>query len=331
MTLPRAQQISLDATPYYHCVSRCVRRAFLCGIDRTSGSSYEHRRQWVEDKILHLAEIFALDICAFAVMSNHYHIVFHINKDKADRWSNEEVISRWHRLYRGNLLSQKYIAEKTLSKAENCLLEEIVANWRVRLHSISQFMQVLNESIAREANREDGCSGRFWEGRYKSQALLDDAALAACMAYVDLNPIRAQLAVTPEQSEHTSVKRRIERAGRARLPNHTRQQPLQLMPFAGHPRQDAPFGLPFRLTDYLQLIDWTGRVIRDEKRGVIPSDTPAIVERLRIEPKHWLYCSTQFESRFKNLVGRLRALQRACIPLQRERISGSSACQMLFG
>lgn len=140
-------------------------------------------------------------------------------------------------------------------------------------------MQILNESIAREANREDGCSGRFWEGRYESQALLDEAALATCMAYVDLNPIRAKLADTPEKSEHTSVQRRFERAGRASVPNHPRQQPAQLMPFAGNPRQDAPFGLRFRLTDYLQLIDWTGRVIRDSKRGVIPADTPVIVER----------------------------------------------------
>jgi REP element-mobilizing transposase RayT len=100
MTRPRQQQISLEATSYYHCVSRCVRRAFLCGTDQVSGQYYEHRRAWIEDKILALAEIFAIDICAYAVMSNHYHIVFHINRSEANGWSNSEVIRRWHQLYK---------------------------------------------------------------------------------------------------------------------------------------------------------------------------------------------------------------------------------------
>jgi REP element-mobilizing transposase RayT len=183
--------VSLYFTSYYHCVSRCVRRAFLCGTDQVSGQCYEHRRAWIEDKILALAEIFAIDICAYAVMSNHYHIVFHINRSKANGWSNSEVIQRWHQLYKGNFLSQQAARGLTLGVAEQQVLDTSVAQWRERLHSISQFMQVLNESIARQANAEDQCTGRFWEGRYKSQALLDEAALAACMVYVDLNPIRA--------------------------------------------------------------------------------------------------------------------------------------------
>ena len=96
--MPRARKtlVSLDATPYYHCVSRCVRRAFLCGNDPITGQSYEHRRQWIEDKILQLASIFALDVCAYAVMSNHYHIVLHINLKTADQWDINDVIHQWH-------------------------------------------------------------------------------------------------------------------------------------------------------------------------------------------------------------------------------------------
>ena len=107
MPKPRYAQVSLEATPYYHCVSRCVRRAFLCGSDQHSGNSYEHRRQWIDDKLLALAGIFALDVCAYAIMSNHYHVVFYIDREKAEGWSQTEVIHQWHQLFSGTLFSQR--------------------------------------------------------------------------------------------------------------------------------------------------------------------------------------------------------------------------------
>ena len=330
MPKPRKSLISLEATPYYHCVSRCVRRAFLCGADTVTGQCYEHRRGWIEDKLLELSGIFSIDIAAYAVMSNHYHVVLHIDNVQSDNWDTLTIIKRWHQLYKGNLLSQRYLRGDSLDQTELKVLDDLVENWRSRLTSISQFMQVLNEAIARQANKEDNCTGRFWEGRFKSQALLDEAALAACMAYVDLNPIRAGMTESPETSEHTSVKMRAEKAERVKKPNNSNQQPKSLQPFAGNPRQDMPAGLPFRLTDYLQLIDWTGRIIRDDKRGVISSNVPAIVERLNIDPKHWVYSATQFESRFKSLVGTAHKLKKACETLGYKRTVGLTNCQILL-
>ena len=204
MTKARNSLISLEATPDYHCVSRCVRRAFLCGQDPLSGKSYEHRRGWLEEKLLRLPEMFAIDIAAYAIMSNHYHVVLHINADKAKAWSDIEVVEHWHKIFNGTLHSQKFINGETLLNAEREHLQTVIEKWRARLHDISWFMRIINESVAREANAEDNCTGHFWEGRFKSQALLDESALAACMAYVDLNPIRASMAATPETSEHTS-------------------------------------------------------------------------------------------------------------------------------
>jgi hypothetical protein len=94
MTKARSQQVCLEATPYYHCVSRCVRKAFLCGIDFITKQSYEHRRGWLEETIIRQAEVFAIDVAAYAVMSNHYHVVLHINKNEADSWSLDDVIER---------------------------------------------------------------------------------------------------------------------------------------------------------------------------------------------------------------------------------------------
>ena len=118
MTKARETQISLDVTPYYHCISRCVRRAFLCGSDSYTGANYEHRRQWVEDRLLLLAEVFAIDLCAYAVMSNHLHVVLHINAAKAHSLSDLEVCERWHRIYKGTVLTQKFAKQYPMNKTE---------------------------------------------------------------------------------------------------------------------------------------------------------------------------------------------------------------------
>ncbi|MEX1214495.1 hypothetical protein [Saccharospirillum sp.] len=311
MPRSRKSQIALEATSYYHCPSRCVRRAFLCGRDEHSGNDYEHRRGWIESRIMELARVYALDVCAYAVMSNHYHIVLHISAEKAKAWSDTEVIQRWHSLYAGNFLSHEYLAGKDLYEEQLNVLSELVTEWRERLMSISWFMKALNEDIARQANVEDNCTGRFWEARFKSQALLDETALATCLAYVDLNPVRACMADTPEASEFTSAKQRIDTAKEDRESTEPKQ-PTPLFPFVGYPRQDMPEGLPFRLQDYLELLDWTGRQIRSDKRGSITQKLPPILERLNIDAEHWIYNTQHFESQFKGLVGTAISIKAKC-------------------
>ena len=197
---------------------------------------------------------------------------------------------------------------------------------------ISWFMRCLNEPIARQANHEDQATGRFWEGRFKSQALLDEKALAACMAYVDLNPIRSKMADTPESSNHTSIQQRIKSSSTSEQqdPNNLDQQPSTLLAFAGNPRKHQPEGLPFKYTDYLKLVDWTGRILRDDKRGTIPSDTPEILTRLNIETKHWLYLTKDFESPFTSLVGCAHNVKKACEELGKNWSQGVNRCAELF-
>jgi len=330
MPKPRCSQVSLASTPYYHCVSRCVRRAFLCGEDTATARSFEHRRQWIEDKLYVLSDIFSIELCAYAVMSNHYHVVLFVDQPRAVEWSVDEVIRRWHQLFSGNLLSQRYLRGDSLSRTERAALDDCVILWRERLIDISWFMRVLNEGIARQANAEDECTGRFWEGRFKSQALLDEAALMACLAYVDLNPVRAGMAKTPESSRHTSIKKRIAQAQNTHAANHPHQQAKGLFPFVGNPRNGMPSGLAFKLTDYLELVDWSGRIVRAGKRGSIDNQCPSILERLNIEPDHWGYLINNFESRFKSLVGSGFKLKQACQALNYQRTPGIRSCEYYF-
>ncbi|WP_105166585.1 transposase [Pseudoalteromonas sp. T1lg23B] len=323
MGLARKRQISLSDTPYYHCVSRCVRRAFLCGEDKLTGKSYEHRRGWVEQRLLFLAKVFCIDVCAYAVMSNHTHVVLYVDAKKAQRLSDKAMLLRWHKMFKGSKLTLMYLNGERLDEGQRLLLDKEIKEYRNRLSSISWFMRVLNENIARRANKEDKCTGHFWEGRFKSQALLDEAALMACMAYVDLNPVRAKIAKTPEGSAHTSIKLRCE---------HTKagKQPKQLARFVGSPRKHMPKGLPFELKSYLELVELTGKCIRTDKRGYIAQHETPILQRLSIQAHNWIKLTTQFERVFHGAVGKTHNLDEYCARQQYKRRRCIKISEVLF-
>ncbi len=340
MPKPRKSQIALEATPYYHCVCRCVRRAFLCGYDRFTGRSFEHRRSFIESELLRLGQVFFLDVVAFAVMSNHFHVVLFIDQSAANEASPLDIVARWHQIHQGNMVSTKFLNNEPLEPHERQQLDLFIDLWRDRLSSISWYMRVLNEKVARMANAEDDVTGRFWEGRFKCQALLDEQALLSCMAYVDLNPVRAAMATTPEQSLYTSIQHRIRH-----WKNHTDSdnkssvttdhtehalQSKDLHPFVGNHQQEMNKGIIFNLIDYLQLVDWTGRQIRDDKVGSIRAEAMPILHRLSISPEHWVYLCTHFESKFKGLVGSIHSLQQACQQFNRKKRPNFSASSELF-
>ncbi|WP_394498274.1 transposase [Shewanella sp. ENK2] len=320
MPRPRRNQISLEDTPYYHCCSRVVRRAFLCGDDKYTGNNYDHRRGWIESLILELTDVFAIDVAAYAVMSNHLHVVLHIDIEMVNHWSDRDVVIQWHKLFKGDVLTHKFAKGQLIESHEVVRLKHTIAIYRSRLCDISWFMRCLNEPIARQANQEDNCSGRFWEGRFKSQALLDEAAVLACMAYVDLNPIRANMAATPEQSDYTSIQQRTKAALKG-------EQPKALLPFIGNERANQPKGIAFSLKDYLELVDDTGRVIRDDKRGAIKASSSKILNRLNINQVNWLKLATEFGQLFHGPVGSLQELTQYCEHLQKRRRHFATSCQ----
>jgi hypothetical protein len=210
MAMPRSQYVNEDQEGVYHCFSRCVRRAFLCGFDALTQRDYSHRKEMLVDRLKQLAAIFAIEVCAYAVLENHYHLILRLRPDIVACWSDMEVAARWLMLFplrRDKKKAPIPPVEEQIKALAAC--PERIAQLRKRLCSLSWFMGRLNEFIARAANKEDKVKGRFWESRFKCQALLDGAAIAACMVYVDLNLIRAGLAATPEESDFTSIQERI--------------------------------------------------------------------------------------------------------------------------
>ena len=319
MTQSRQSQVSLSDTPYYHCISRCVRRAYLCGEDKYADKSFEHRRQWVIERMHYLASVFNIDICAYAIMSNHYHLVLHVDEQLNEGLSNEQVCERWCELYSKPVLVERWLSEQTISVAENKAALTIIHGWRERLVDISWFMRCLNEFIARKANKEDECSGRFWEGRFKSQALLDEDALLTCMAYVDLNPIRAKMNNSVETSEYTSAYDRIH--GVAFKEENNKESFLvglsfkkkPLLGFKGDEHEvqslvSSQKGIPFSLLDYIELVDWSGRILRDDKRGAIVSHHPKLLNTLGFDSKSWLSLASSFGKDYQGAVGSLEEL-----------------------
>ena len=307
MGYPRNKTVDENAPGFYHCVSRCVRQARLCGRDPVSGRDYEHRRAWVEARLKDLAESFAVGLYAWAVMSNHTHVVLRVDPRAHRHWTDEEVAFRWARLSRG----LEPVPDEKLRIRMRTLLDdpEHLRKIRCRLGNLSWFMRYLNESIARAANAEDGCTGRFWEGRFRCQALLDESAVALCMAYVDLNPIRAGLADELLESRFTSIRERLLRLAKGTSRGDDRLDAVIGVPDAGGPA--------ISLAAYIKLVDWTGRNLHKPDAASIEASAPPALARIESTPAWWFRHAPAVESGFGRAVGADETLARRGIRRRR--------------
>lgn len=299
MTTARTNQVDLSVTPFYHCMSRCVRRSFLYGYDEYSGRDYSHRKGWIVERIKQLANAFCIQLCAYAVMSNHYHVVLKVDLDRARNLNLKQLLQRWALIYPKDA-KRIETASAVWDKATCKLYEDKL---RSQLTDISWYMRCVNEYIAKLANKEDDVTGRFWEGRFKSQALLDYGAVLSAMAYVDLNPIRAGLADTPETSDYTSIKERI-----AAYVKNKQSQPKEMAEFVFESNHELA-DLEFDLEDYFHLVDETGRVLRDDKKGSIPANLSPILARLNLTNTGWLKMVSELENGFYYAVGNVHNIR----------------------
>ncbi len=296
MSMPRSKIVDEAVTPWYHCISRCVRRAFLFG------EGVAHRKDWIERRLEELSGLFAIDCAGFAIMDNHLHVLLRLDSARANGWSDEEVARRWATLFPVRDVAGNALPVSDARVGQLAGDPDWVAKTRRRLTDLGWFMKCLKEPLARMANKEDGYTGSFWESRFRSIAVLDEESLLATAAYIDLNPLAAGAAALPEETPHTSLHARIEhcrangtlesiRDDLSTLTHDASQeQGLWLLPVddlrnEGSLRAGLVEGCT--LSYYLRLVDWTSRLVREGKAH-LDAGISSIFERLGADPSAWV-------------------------------------------
>jgi REP element-mobilizing transposase RayT len=338
MGYPRKKYVKDEQEGVYHCFSRCVRRAFLFGVDTATLRDYSHRKALIVDRLQFLTTIFAIEVCAYAILTNHYHLILRLLPHLAAAWSDRDVAIRWLTLFPHRDPLTKTLSPPTeLQIASLVSRPERIEQLRKRLCSISWFMGRLNEFVARAANKEEDITGRFWESRFKCQTLLDQTAITACMVYVDLNPIRAGLAASPEQSDFTSIQERI---------RAWQNDPSDPVSPASTPTDSSDANsswlcpiqsesgcrgiLQITAVEYFDLVDRTGRILRADKRGAIDADLAPILLRIGANPEAWVDTISRFDSRFRLAAGLLSSLRSFAHQIGSRWLTGVSAARVAF-
>lgn len=322
MTTARRRLVDPEITRWYHCISRCVRDSLLLGIARGTD-----RKAWIQRRLHELGDVFAVSVAGFAVLDNHLHVLVRIDPERANAWSEEEVVRRWSKLHpprnrRGEIVpvSEKWVKARLDDP-------KWIAKTRQVLQSLSGFMKCLKEPLARLANKEDGCSGAFFASRFKSIAILDEIALLQVCVYIDLNPLAAGITFLPEKAEHTSLKERVEHAWpkitrddvisalrgliAADLPAGDREQSHWLCPIEDRRQQGAPregMLAGFTLPKYLLLVDHTARLFREGK-AILHAEVASIFDRLGMPAEIWQNSLLQLKTKFVDgkIIGRYLA------------------------
>ena len=347
---PRKDVVRPDQVGVYHCWSRCVRRAFLCGLDAVSGKDFEYRRHWIQHFEEQLAGLFAIEIGFRTEMSNHVHLVLRNRPDVVEHWSDEEVARRWLQIAR--LTKSKDGQLREISDGQIAFekaLPERVQELRKRLADPSFFMAALCEYVARRSNHEDDCSGSFWEDRFGCRELASEAAIIVCGIYIDLNQIRAGEATTPDSSTHTSAYDRILARQLEEDTNHDPQHAVDgwlcelTIDETKNPsdpssvcsataRRASDKGLiPMSLDDYLDLLNASGTMVRGDKTGAIPAAIAPILERLGVQTETWPELVTNYHDWFGHIVGSTKKLAQRALATGRKWYRGQSHCAAVFG
>lgn len=280
MAIPRRELVDSETPGFYHCLSRCVRRAYLCGDDPFTGNNCDHRKQWIEKRLLELASVFAVELYAYAVMDNHYHLVLSLDPLAPRQWSDSQVAEKWLLAYPGFLDEAGNEQQRELKKQAIMADKKKLESYRERLGSLSWFMSRLNEPLAKTSNFEDSVKGRFWESRFTSVALLDESAVLSCMSYVDLNPIRTGIVEDLQSSLYTSIQKRVKEL--------TTDRSLLTKPIDPIAYGTVGRAIQFKLRDYIELVEWTGKSIIHPHKAKMSVHIKSLLTSMNLQSDNWL-------------------------------------------
>lgn len=338
---PRSKIIKQNKVGVYHVTTRCVQQMFLLGLDYLTGRDYGHRKTWIITWLKSLADVFLVDVCAFSILDNHVHLILRNRPDQLEELTDKDVASRLARLYSGErrLVELPEIADPDVVK-KYLNNKRLLAKKRGDLADISVFMKVWEEAVSRRANKEMKKTGHFWQGRFSSQVLEDDAAILACCAYVDLNPLRAGIVHLPELSEFTSLRVRLQesisRLGKnyvspickAGMPTEQWLAPIFVDECESNTEDNPALGVS--TLEYFQLLDeYSRRPHRGKTSGINPT-SKSILERVGIRPKLWLIGIKSFGKWFQRVVGKPESIRIHNEEQGRQWSRGITNCKALF-
>ena len=322
-----------------------MRRAFLCGRDAHAGKDYSHRRDGIVNREEQLAGLFAIDIEFRTELSNHLHLVLRTMPRVAKRWTAEEVVRRWLTVTKlAKCFADSLPTPDPKRVAQLVRDKKLVAKLRRRLRSVSWFMGILCENIARRANHEDGCKGHFFESRFSCRECTDRNAVLLCGIYVDLNPYRAGEVDNPVGSRYTSVYQRLQAQGLRKnaagrpdgwlgeftlAPERKADEPLADASRTGRRASDLGI-LPISLENYVKLLQWTAKQLRSGQRDTIPADLATVLDHFEVQQDDWLDTVEHYESAFGHTVGRADSLAAVAQRMELQHLKGIAACRSAF-
>lgn len=349
MPSPRYLTVNNDVAGIYHNTSRCVRQEHLFDLHKETGIDYSYRKDWIVDRARFLSEAYCIEVLTYSVMANHYHICLLNRPEKAAALTPEEVGRAWDRVHP---LKDGAVVPNDPEATRRSHLEAFVRNQervktiRARLHNISWFMRDLNENIARRCNKEDGRKGHFWEDRFNCQRVTGLGALMTCMAYVDLNPVRAALAEDLEGCRHTGLKDHL-LAHKANLqlealpkrPNPTLEEKLIRLELERMSRRAdwlVPFGQKGSVLErisfesYVRIVEEAGKQIKENKPGRLPVDLVPTLEALELDVDRWVQNVRGFRGLFFRAAGTEAALKELARESGKKWCCGKAGAQSLY-
>lgn len=341
---PRSEVFESAEVGVYHVYNRVVRRCFLCGVDPVSGKDFSYRKSMIVERLRSLAECFAIDIMSYAILANHFHLVLRNRPDLVQSWDDHEVARRWLMICPEKREPDGSPVPPTKPQIQSLVADpKRITQLRGRLSNPSWLMARACQHIARRCNKEDEQSGKFFGERFKMKRLLDEAGVLACMAYVDLNPIRAGLADTLDGYGEVSIGERMRAMDGSpadpsqwladlTLDAEVNRQPVQVVggpaDKAAEADVSAPADAPARQTpaqpverlgcvpldlgQYLELLGWLAVRSRPELNETIQHSREGgpLLRNLGLEASAFADVVDHYERRFFTAVGCPASVQR---------------------